>query len=268
MNQITSKFIKLTIGMPSYNNFTEVFFTVQSLRMHHDLTDCEILIVDNFGDPELEKFVRNQGGTQVRYERCLGPLGPSGVKNKVFELAYGEMVMCIDSHVLLVPGALKNIPITDDLIHGPLMYCDTKNYSCGWEPTWRDNMWGIWGNSTRTLPTEPFSIWGCGMGLFLTKRNTWLGYNKQFKGFGGEEGYIHEKYRQAGRKVLCHPDLIWMHMFDRKIPYPVILQDRIHNYIIGFKELNLSLQPIIDHFGISIVNPMITQLNTNSNIII
>ena len=33
--------MKWSICLPSYNNFTEVYFTVQSLRMYHDLKDTE-----------------------------------------------------------------------------------------------------------------------------------------------------------------------------------------------------------------------------------
>ena len=51
----------LTIGMPSFSNFSECYFTIQALRMYHSLENYEILVVDNFGDPELEKFIKNQG---------------------------------------------------------------------------------------------------------------------------------------------------------------------------------------------------------------
>jgi glycosyltransferase involved in cell wall biosynthesis len=120
--------------MPSYNNFVEVFFTVQALRMYHDLTDSEILVVDNYGDTELEKFIKNQGAGVVRYEKCNSVIGTSCAKNKVFEFARGDMVCCIDSHVFIKPGAFKDIPVTDDLIHGPLVYNDFINYTCEWLP--------------------------------------------------------------------------------------------------------------------------------------
>jgi glycosyltransferase involved in cell wall biosynthesis len=245
--------MRLTIGLPSYNNFTEIFFTIQSLRMHHNLSDCEIIVLDNFGDPELEKFINCNGGGIVRYEKCLEKRSPSYAKNKIFDLARGEMVLCMDSHILLRPGALDNIPITDDLIQGPLMYCDTKNFCCEWNPEWRGHMWGIWGDCVSELPSEPFEIWGMGMGLFIAKRTSWLRFNEKFVGFGAEEGYIHEKYRKAGRRVLCYPNIVWMHMFDRKIPYPVILEDRIKNYLIGFEELGLDPKPIHEHFGDALI---------------
>jgi hypothetical protein len=235
--------------MPSFKNLSEVWFTVQALRMYHDLSGCEILVVDNFGDVEMERFIKTNGRDIVRYEKYTERVGTSCTKNRVFELARGDMVLCMDSHVLLKPGALNNLPVTDDLIHGPLMYCDTKNYCCEWLPVWRGEMWGIWGKSMKELPKEPFEIWGMGTGCFLTSKKGWLGYNKNFRGFGGEQGYLHEKYRKAGRKVLCWPSLIWMHMFERKIPYPLRLVDRIRNYLLGFEELGLDIKPIIDHFG-------------------
>jgi len=247
--------LRLTIGLPSYANFTEVFFTVQALRIYHDLTSCEILIVDNFGDLELEKFWKAQGRGIVRYEKYTDCTGPAGAKNAVFELARGEMVLCLDSHVLLIPGALKNIPVTDDLIHGPLLYNDMRNYVCDFKPVWRGHMLGIWGDycTFDKLPKEPFEIWGSGMGCFLAKKSTWLGFPSRYRGFGSEEGIIHEKYRKAGRKVLCLPSLVWVHQFDKPIPYPLHLIDRVRNYLIGYAEIGLDPQPIVDHFGEKLV---------------
>lgn len=251
--------LRLSICLPSYNNFTEVYYTVQSLRMYHNLKDCEIWIIDNYGDPELEKFARAQGGGIVRYSLFKEGNGPAAVKNRGFELAKGEMVLCIDSHVMLKPGALDNIPVTDDLIQGPLMYCDIKNYTYEWLPIWRGNMWGIWGKCVTTLPQEPFEIWGCGCGCFATKKSSWLKFCSKYRGFGGEEGIIHEKYRKAGRKVICLPSLVWMHQFDRKIPHQVLLLDRVINYIVGFDEIGLDKAPIKEHFGEKLYNEALAE---------
>jgi glycosyltransferase involved in cell wall biosynthesis len=245
--------MRLTIGMPAYKNFTEVWFTVQSLRLYQDLTDCEILIVDNFGDKDLENFAKNDGNGIVRYEKFTNIVGTSEVRNKVFDFAKGEMVLCMDSHVMLKPGALKNIPVTDNLIHGPLLYDNTKGYTCEWKPIWRDHMWGIWGDYLNKLPEQPFEIWGAGLGIFLAKKNSWLRFNENFRGFGGEEGYIHEKYRKAGRKVMCYPNLVWMHLFKKPIPYPLNMIDRVRNYIIGFEELGLDTKPIQTQFDAKMV---------------
>lgn len=248
--------MKWSIGMPSYNNLTEVYFTVQSFRMYHaNLKDYEIIVVDNFGDIELEKYIKNSGGDVVRYEKYTDITGVSAAKNRLFEVAKGEFVLCMDSHILIAPGAFNRDPCDDDLIQGPMMRGNCHEYWTHWLPQWRGKMWGIWGPIVETLPKDPFEIWAMGAGFFATRRDTWLGFNKKFRGFGGESGYIQEKYRKAGRKVWCYPNLVWQHHFSnlgRGIPYPLRLLDRVRNYIIGFEEIGLDTKDIRKEFGESL----------------
>jgi glycosyltransferase involved in cell wall biosynthesis len=238
--------------MPSYNNFTEVFFTVQSFRMYHDLTDCEILIVDNFGDDKLFGFVKKYGAGVVRYERAIEKNGVSHAKNRVFDHARGEYVMCIDSHILVKPGALDIVPPGDDFVQGPFQTSDCTTYKLSWKDEWSSQMWGKWDDPVTELPEDTIEIWGTGAGFFSCRRDSWLGFNENFRGFGGETGYIQEKYRQHGRKILCDPKKVWMHFFGndgRNINYPLKMVDRIINYILGFDELGLSKKPIYAAFG-------------------
>ncbi|PNX50201.1 MAG: hypothetical protein BV458_13670 [Thermoplasmata archaeon M9B2D] len=122
---------------------------------------------------------------------------------------------------------------------------------------WQDNMWGVWREPQKTLPVEPFTIQMHGLGLFGCRKDAWLGFNDKFRGFGGEEGYIHTKFRQHGRDVVCLPWLAWCHRFGKSGPYPLNGNDRIRNYLIGFKELGLDPKPIYDHFGIRTVNHVV-----------
>jgi hypothetical protein len=121
------------------------------------------------------------------------------------------------------------------------------------EPVWRDGMWGIWGYDKRgdDVDGPPFNIPAHGMGLFACRKDAWLGFNKGFRGFGGEECYIHEKFRQAGRNTLCLPFLRWLHRFPRPagLPYPIRWEDRIHNYVLGHEELGLDPAPMLAHFS-------------------
>ena len=89
------------------------------------------------------------------------------------------------------------------------------------------------------------------MGLFSCRKSSWLGFNKEFRGFGGEEGYIHEKYRKNGKKALCLPFLRWLHRFGRPsgVPYTNDLKDRFRNYMIGFVELGLDTTELKNHFS-------------------
>jgi glycosyltransferase involved in cell wall biosynthesis len=243
---------KWSICLPSYNNYTEIYFTIQALRLYHDLTDVEIVVVDNFGDDVLAKFCKEKGAGLIKYDRFTEITGVSAAKNRAISLAEGEFVLCMDSHILLKPGALEITPPADDFVQGPCLYNNFKQYGITWEPRWRRGMWGVWAPAVETLPAEPVEIWGTGAGLFATRRASWLGFNPGFRAFGGETGYIQEKYRQAGRRVWSDPRLIWVHYFanigrEPQFPHPMV--DRVRNYILGFSELGLDLEPIKKHYG-------------------
>jgi hypothetical protein len=184
-----------------------------------------------------------------------GEFTGTAIKNAVFVNAGGEFVLCMDSHVFFVPGALKRLiaymraqPETRDLLQGPLVYDDLKTFSTHFDPVWRGGMYGTWGTDPRGLDPdgEPFDIPMQGMGVFACRRAAWPGFNPRFRGFGGEEGYIHEKTRQRGGRTLCLPFLRWMHRFNRPmgIPYRNTWEDRFRNYMIGFMELGLPLDGV------------------------
>jgi len=255
--------MRWTIGMPSYNNMAEVWFTVQSLRLHHDLTDCEIVVMDNCGDDDLQDYIHQAGGDVVKYYRYTKVRGVSPAKNKIFDVARGDNVLIMDSHILLAPGALDQIPPRGDLVQGPLLQANCHSYWYDWKPIWGKYMWGQWGDIHKKVPEDPIEIWAMGAGFFACRRDSWLGFNKNFKGFGGETGYIQEKYRKAGRKVWCYPNMVWQHLFynqGRKVPYPTDMDDRIRNYILGFEEVGLDIKQIEDHFGADLFSPVYEKL--------
>jgi hypothetical protein len=168
--------------------------------------------------------------------------------------------MCIDSHVLLEPGCLKKLIDFYDagldngnLLQGPLIYDDLSNISTHFDLKWSGHMWGTWATDDKgkDIDSPPFEIPAQGMGLFSCRKNSWLGFNKEFRGFGGEEGYIHEKYRKNGKQTLCLPFLKWLHRFGRPsgVPYVNDLKDRFRNYMIGFIELGLDTTELKNHFS-------------------
>lgn len=95
----------------------------------------------------------------------------------------------------------------------------------------------------------PIKIFAQGLGLFLTRKESWLKFNEHCVGFGGEEGYIHTKYRQNGRKCYNLPFLKWLHRFGRPdgVPYVLTLENKIRNYVLEFLELGLDLEPVKQH---------------------
>jgi hypothetical protein len=162
--------------------------------------------------------------------------------------------------VLFAPGAIARLkafyrdhPDCADLLQGPLVYDDLDNIATHFDPVWRGQMWGVWATDPRGRDPEmePFEIPMQGLGAFSCRKRAWLGFNPRFRGFGGEEGHLHEKFRRAGRRTLCLPWLRWSHRFSRPrgVPYPLTVEDKLRNYLIGHAELGLDLRPIIGHFA-------------------
>lgn len=248
----------LTIGMPTYDDFDGVYFTIQALRLYHDLDDTELLVVDNYGCSQTEQFVRGWAG--ARYLLAKETVGTAAPKDLVFRKANGEAVLCCDSHVLFAPGAIARLkrfyrehPDCADLLQGPLVYDDGETMSTHFDPVWREQMWGIWATDERGYDRdgEPFEIPMQGLGAFSCRAEAWPGFHPGFRGFGGEEGYLHEKFRQAGQRCLCLPWLRWMHRFGRPrgVPYPLTVEDKLRNYLLGHAELGLDPAPVLSHFA-------------------
>jgi hypothetical protein len=254
---------KLTIGMATHDDYDGLYFTIQNIRMYHSeiLDDVEFVIVDNNPISNHGKAIQNFT-TRIKEPVQYLPFTKykaSTVKNKVFELADTPYVLCIDSHVSIEPGAIKKLIDFYDsgkdfgnLLQGPLVYDDLENISTHFDLKWSGYMWGQWGTDARGLDknADPFEIPAQGMGLFSCRKDSWVGFNKEFRGFGGEEGYIHEKFRKIGKKTLCLPFLRWLHRFDRPngITYPNDLSERYNNYLIGFNELGLDTTELKEHF--------------------
>lgn len=309
---------KLTIGMAVYDDFYGALFTLQSLRMHHDLREVELLVIDNKPDcnsaVELKKYCAN---TNVKYIPAPEVQGTSAPRNLVFDHATGEAVVCMDCHVMLPMNAIGRLkdwyaehPETDDLISGPMLYDNLQQISTHFIDEWRGEMWGTWGTAWEACEGgdkfavidnngraqyisvemnhivltssakcglqypdvayaghekhlrdagckmlgwdqgDEFEIPGMGLGLFSCRKESWLGFNDLFRGFGGEEMYIHTKYRQHGRKCLCLGFLKWWHRFARPDgpKFKIVRWDKIRNYVLGHIELGLDVEAVHRHF--------------------
>jgi len=96
-----------------------------------------------------------------------------------------------------------------------------------------------------------------GMGLLSFERKNWPEISHHFKGFGGEEGYISEKFKQNGGKNICLPQLKWNHRFGRPngAPFSVTIEDRVWNYFIAWMDIDLNHEMIkstYDYFSTQI----------------
>ncbi len=253
----------LTVGMATADDYDGVYFSIQALRLYHSeaVALCEFLVLDNNPDGPCGEALRSLCD-QVPSCRYLPVTDQHGtaVRDRIFRAARTEYVLCLDCHVMLVPGALDRLlayfqahPDTRDLIQGPLVFDGLASTASQFREEWRAGMYGVWEHDPAPpdADAEPFEIRLQGLGLFASRRDAWPGFNPDFRGFGGEEGYIHEKYRQRGQRTLCLPGLQWLHRFGRPggVPYRIQWEDRIRNYLIGWRELGLDTAPVRDHFA-------------------
>ena len=255
---------KITIGMPTYDDYDGVYFTLQALRLYHPeiCARAEFIVVDN--NPtgpcaiSLQEFCAQI--PRCRYVAEQARTSSSGAKQRIFEEASNDFVLCMDCHVLIVPGALQRLASyfaenlqSADLVQGPLLLDELETVQTHFDPKWSSGMYGVWGMDWRggDANAAPFDIPMQGMGLFACRKAAWPGFNPDFRGFGGEEFYIHEKFRQRGGRTLCLPFLRWTHRFARPmgVPYRNIWEDRLWTYITGFRELGLSTAAMEAHFS-------------------
>lgn len=258
---------KLSIGMATYDDYHGVYFTIQSLRLYHDICNTEnveFIVVDNnpsgkHGE-ETKKIVENW--VKGKYIPIKTRQSTS-IRNEIFKHSSGDFTICMDPHVLIVKNGIEELleyykdPSTHkDIVSGPMLYDDLKTVSTNFKPVWRDHMYGIWETNHESYNAgKPFEIPMQGLGCFSCKTENWQGFNENFIGFGGEEGYIHEKFRQAGGRAICLPGFKWLHRFGRPdgVPYPLCLEDRVFNYFTGWLEIyndpeHQMIKDIYNHF--------------------
>lgn len=254
---------RMCVGMATFDDFEGVWFTIQAIRMFHpEMADrLAFLILDNHPEgpagadlKALENWIPS-----LRYVPFRGYRSTS-VRDLVFREADADIVCCVDCHVLLQPGALAAIerwfdehPDSRDLLQGPLISDALDGpMATQFDPEWGSGMYGQWGLDPRVLKpgAEPFEIGMQGLGVFACRRDAWPGINPRFRGFGGEEGYLHEKVRRAGGRVLCHPAIAWLHRFSRPAgpPYGTLAQDILRNYLIGWREVDWDIAGVEAHF--------------------
>lgn len=184
------------------------------------------------------------------------PQGSALAKEMVIRQSGGEYTVAIDSHVLLNTGVLEKIyshwksrPDDLDLYQGPNLHGWLSHKETGrpeivgthFTPQWgTDGMFGTWSVDDRAYDPNgtPFEIELGGTGFFTFKTSGWLGFNDQMRGFGAEEGDLHERYRAAGRRAMCHPGFQWIHRYGHihGVAYDMSWLNRARNYLLMFRE--------------------------------
>ena len=252
---------RITVGFATYDDPLAIP-TLQSLRLHSPSVQDRIdyVVINNHPVGKLSDTLKKRtlAFPRSRYIEFTDWTG-TWAKYEVFKHAQTELTLVVDAHVLLPANALEQLldfydrmGPTKDLYQGPLVLDDLRTVQTHFQPQWRGQMYGIWGYDARGQKVDmpPFEIPMQGMGLLSCWTDAFPGTNPLFRGFGGEEWYIQEKFRQQGGKCWCLPFLRWWHSFGHPdgMKYPITTDQKIRNYFIGFMELGQDLEPIINHF--------------------
>lgn len=247
-----------SVGISTYDDYNGLYFTIQSLKLHHPLVN-EVVVIDNNPKTKIARFNKDLANTsnnnfKIKYVEYRDKVSTSS-REEVFKYVNNNYVVICDSHVLFATGAFESLKYfyeneskPYDFIQGPLIYDNGIDISTHFNKKWGSYMYGQW--ETRHTQERWFEIDAQGLGAFACKKDEWLGFNKHFDGFGGEEHYIHEKYRRKGGRCICLSGFKWMHRFNRPegIPFPNNLEQRFKNYIIGRMEFNLDYDDVIEAF--------------------
>ncbi|MBL4672307.1 MAG: PqqD family peptide modification chaperone [Arenicella sp.] len=260
---VSSKKYKLCIGMATYDDYDGVYFSVQAIRLYHPeiLDQIEFVVLDNNPAGICADALKMLGDSMPNYRYIQGDnFQGTWSRFSLIDRTNAPYILCMDSHVMIVPGAIKQLldyidanPDTPDLLQGPLLSDDMVSLSSHFSPSWGSGMYGSWATDPRAheLDNPGFDIPMQGLGLFAFRKDSWPQLNPRFNGFGGEEGYVHEKVRRAGGRTLCLPFLRWLHRFNRPMGtrYALNWADRIRNYMIAHDELGIDNGPMIEHFN-------------------
>lgn len=123
---------------------------------------AEIVVVDQSPDSAHGRTVRDfltwvKGDVHsARYVPAPDPPGSAPAKERAFAEASGEVVLCIDSHVLMHPGSLAALlahyeadPDSKDMLVGPMVYDDLEGCATHLHDEWRGEQWGTWAEARR-----------------------------------------------------------------------------------------------------------------------
>jgi hypothetical protein len=238
--------MKLSVVIATCKDFYRLHFTIQALKMYHPVCaskDCEFIVFDNAPDTEdgraTKKFI--EGPIRGKYFGFSSPQS-SWNKYRTIPFADGEVVLGLDSHVLIQPGGIDKLldyfarnPESKNLVQGQLLYDPLESGPTKLDERWSGHMKGVWVESKPLLTEGEFPINNMGMGLWAIRKQAWKGISPYFRGFGSEEWTIHRYIKHWGGETILLGGLSWWHSFQKigDLPFKLTAEDRIFNFFLG-----------------------------------
>ena len=100
--------VKVSVIMPVYNTREAYFREAIESVLNQSFKDFELLIVDDFSEPYIEKTVKSYKDERIKYHRLNKNSGASAARNFVIEQAQGEFIAFLDSDDISLENRLKH----------------------------------------------------------------------------------------------------------------------------------------------------------------
>lgn len=106
MKDLTVPKVTLSVIIPVYNSYALLKLCLKALK-NSDITPDEVIIVDDGSTQELKSMTQEDKIKWIRIEN--GPKGPAYARNRGVEIAKSEILVFIDSDVMVHPDTLHLI---------------------------------------------------------------------------------------------------------------------------------------------------------------
>ena len=100
--------VKVSVIMPVYNTREAYFREAIESVLNQSFKDFELLIVDDFSEPYIEKTVKSYKDERIKYHRLNKNSGASAARNFAIEQAQGEFIAFLDSDDISLENRLKH----------------------------------------------------------------------------------------------------------------------------------------------------------------
>lgn len=159
----------ITIAMATYKDVVGVIDTIQHSRICREPVD-EYIVFDNDSNPlkkESEGLANLSANTGMRLYSDPTITGTSASRNQAVRLATSEIVVVLDCHVFLAPGAVEAVKryFADpdnrkNILSGPILFdgLDPVHAPTHFQPQFNAGMYGRWGAVWKTPKGDKFTV--------------------------------------------------------------------------------------------------------------